>query len=145
MTCTIWISRPGKGLVTCFHREVDIFSESLLPQYPSSVTSSHSVPFIHNLTSRQTQDWVAVAATGAPSARTGHSAVVDADVLWIFGGRGGPESSSRAMVAMDCDERIVDKPEKQKNNFENWKDEERRMTPFKFLEPRPEPYSICMW
>jgi len=33
--------------------------------------------------------------------------VVDADVLWIFGGRGGPESSSRAMVAMDCDERIV--------------------------------------
>lgn len=113
MTCTIWMSRPGKGLVTCFHREVDIFSESLLllesdlPQYSSSVTSSHSVPFIHNLTSWQTQDWVAVATTGAPSARTGHSAVVDADVLWIFGGRGGPESSSRAMVAMDCDERIV--------------------------------------
>ena len=113
MTCTIWISRPGKGLVTCFHREVDIFSEILLllesdlPQYSSWVMSSHSVPFIHNLTSRQTQDWVAVATTGAPSARTGHSAVVDADVLWIFGGRGGPESSSRAMVAMDCDERIV--------------------------------------
>lgn len=42
----------------------------------------------------QAQQWVAVNASGAPSGRSGHSALLDLeDRIWIFGGWGGPDSS----------------------------------------------------
>ncbi|CAL1157876.1 unnamed protein product [Cladocopium goreaui] len=42
----------------------------------------------------QAQQWIAVETSFSPSGRSGHSAVLDLeDRIWIFGGRGGPESS----------------------------------------------------